>query len=100
MITDILRDRQYSVLVDGSSYLTVRNRHHLRKIEDPKSNLELEEVGEDESTELFPAIPSVFPSIPGQVFPNEPTANAPMPELVPEPKPKSEPVPLRRSSRM
>ena len=92
VITDILRDQQYTVLVDGSCCLTVRNRHHLRKIEDPKPNLELEEEDEDELTEPVPAIPSMFP--------NEPTTNAPVPEPVPEPKPESEPVPLMRSSRM
>ena len=32
-ITGILRDRQYTVLVDGSRCITVRNRCHLRKIE-------------------------------------------------------------------
>ena len=31
-ITGILRDRQYTVLVDGSRRITVRNRRHLRKI--------------------------------------------------------------------
>ena len=31
-ITGILRDRQYTILVDGSRQITVRNRCHLRKI--------------------------------------------------------------------
>ena len=35
VITQVKRDRQYVVLVDGSRRLTTRNRRHLRRIPDP-----------------------------------------------------------------
>ena len=110
MIVDILRDRQYSVRIDGSRRITVRNRRHLRKIEAPNLNIKLKEDDkeENESPEWVPATPTpVFPNTSGPVFPDTPTAMAPVTELVPEletdpePAPKPEPIPEvpRRSSR-
>ena len=51
MVTKILRDRQYEILMDGSHRLTVRNRRHLRKVEKPvEEEPGLEEEEEDEGT--------------------------------------------------
>ena len=60
-----------------------------------------EDEKEDESTEPVPAcLFLVFSSASDPVFPNEPTTNKPVQELVPAPEPVPECDYPRRSSRM
>ena len=87
-VTQVKRDRQYVIIVDGSRRLTTRNRRHLRRIPDP-INLE-----EPRRTEYIP-VPAPSPAATGPV---QPAAQPePVPQLQPAPAPADpappEPIP-------
>ena len=87
-VTQVKRDRQYVIMVDGSRRLTTRNRRHLRRIPDP-INLE-----EPRRTEYIP-VPAPSPAATGPV---QPAAQPePVPQLQPAPAPADpappEPIP-------
>ena len=93
IITAILGDRKYEIMMDGSRRITVRNRRHLRKI--PRKVVEEEEEDEDEDVISIPSVPVPGTSVPVPV--PETSVPVPAPEQVKTPAPEQvkvrEPVP-------
>ena len=79
MVTKLISDRKYDVMMDGSRHITTRNRRHLRRI--PGKKVELEEDEEEEEQVIVPRGETLVPtSVP------EPSVLVPEPSvLVPEP---------------
>ena len=79
MVTKLISDRKYEVMMDGSRRITTRNRRHLRRI--PGKKVELEENEEEEEQVIVPRGETLVPtSVP------EPSVLVPEPSvLVPEP---------------
>ena len=96
VITQVKRDRQYVVMVDGSRRLTTRNRRHLRLIPDP---INLEEPRRRDTPAPGPA--ALDPAPPGPVQQPgpgpAPILAEPVPQLPPvpaEPAPQLQPAPV------
>ena len=50
VITAILGERKYKIMMDRSCHLTTRNRRHLRRIPSPEINLQKEKEKEEEES--------------------------------------------------
>ena len=88
VVTAILGERKYEIMMDKSCHLTTRNRRHLRRIPSPETHLE-EEEREEEEDKQEPEPPTHTPvQTPVQTLvqtPQPPAApTAPAPAEAPE----------------
>ena len=93
VITKLLSDRKYEVMMDGSHHITTRNRRHLRRI--PGKKVELEEDEEEKEQERVPMSRKVPVPVPGPAVPVPagPVPAVPGPAEDKVPAPAEVPVP-------